>query len=116
MKTIVLDNGLLLEPETEFEKDMLLKTFRSGVNHQAFIKTGLTLNDVLGLKVVPNETKKEEKIKNFKDWWELFESKNRKGSMTKKEIAEETWHAGQSAVGVMKVYDYGKAEPPEFDE
>ena len=57
MKVSILKDHLLVVPETEFEEDWLLNLYQQGVDHSAFIKTGLTLNDILGLKIVPRKEK-----------------------------------------------------------
>lgn len=54
MKVEILDDGLMVVPETEFEEKILVKMFSSNTNpegYRAFIKTGLTPADVMGLKI-----------------------------------------------------------------
>ena len=60
MKICKEKDALILEPETEFERDTLLDLYGLGASHTAFIKTGITLADVVGLKI---PFKKDEKAK-----------------------------------------------------
>ena len=51
MNIKIVENGLLLEPETKFEQDTLCKILPMGVTHKAFIKTGLSGDEIIGLKI-----------------------------------------------------------------
>jgi hypothetical protein len=51
MEIHITDDGLMIVPETEFEKDYLQHTFPGGHTYKAFLKTGLTIDDVIGLKI-----------------------------------------------------------------
>ena len=48
------NNQILIVPETDFETMWLNQNFNVNYGNKitAFIKTGLTINDVLGLKIV----------------------------------------------------------------
>lgn len=45
----------MIIPETDFEQDVLCEIFPSGVTHKAFIKTGITSSEIIGLKVERSE-------------------------------------------------------------
>ena len=54
------ENGLLIVPDTKFETQYISRTFHVKDGEiQAFVKSGLTLADVIGLKItVPPQDKK----------------------------------------------------------
>ena len=45
--------GLVIAPETYFEEEWLRTNFPAGVTCEAFLKTGLTPSETIGLKVKP---------------------------------------------------------------
>ena len=48
----VLGNDcLMLVPETDFEKTMLTNMYSVGNEYKAFIKTGATASEIVGLKI-----------------------------------------------------------------
>jgi len=54
MKVEIVENGLMVVPETDFEKDWLVNTFFSladDIDIIAFLKDGAEANDLRGLKV-----------------------------------------------------------------
>jgi len=55
MKVEILDDGLIIVPETQFEEKMLVKMYcrKDDKCFTAFIKCGTTPADVIGLKI-PN--------------------------------------------------------------
>ena len=55
MRVEIIKGGLLIAPETEFEKQMLTKMCPHGKDLKAFLKCGLSTSEVLGIKVVTEE-------------------------------------------------------------
>lgn len=43
--------GLMIVPESDFERDFLTGVYDGRQNYTAFLKTGLSLKDVIGLKI-----------------------------------------------------------------
>jgi len=58
MKVKLDGNGLLIMPETEFEDNWLRKNYREDTNKEikTFLKTGLTAQETVGLKVYKEES------------------------------------------------------------
>jgi hypothetical protein len=52
-----VDKGILIIPETDFELQFLKKIFtgHTGETYQAFLKTGQTPSDVVGLKITSSK-------------------------------------------------------------
>ena len=55
MEIKINKDSIMLAPETEFERDTLKSMFPNGHTYKAFIKTGLSINDVVGLKITNKE-------------------------------------------------------------
>ena len=53
MKIEIIKNGLIIVPETNFEAEYITQ-FQLSKN-ECFVKTGTTLNDIVGLKIVKKE-------------------------------------------------------------
>ena len=52
MEIHITKDGLLIVPETEFEKDYLQHNYgKMEHKYKIFLKTGLTIEDVVGLKI-----------------------------------------------------------------
>ena len=68
MKVDICREGLIIEPETDFESSYIRESFRSQTsNIKCFIKCGLTSAELIGIKVcfpqdVPEVERKTEKI------------------------------------------------------
>ncbi len=58
IKILSKEKGLMIVPETEFERDYL-KKFQN-VKLVSFIKTGVDLTDVLGLKIHIDDKAKDD--------------------------------------------------------
>jgi len=44
---------LIVSPETDFERDWISSKFELGTQHKAWIKTGLSASDLIGIIVEP---------------------------------------------------------------
>jgi len=55
MKVEVTDKGFLVVPETDFEKDYLVRTFVNCKERLVTIKYGLSLDDLISVKVVNDD-------------------------------------------------------------
>ena len=51
MKTLVAEDGLLIEPETAFEKRWLCLKFDNSLEKSVYIKRGPTDSFIIGLKI-----------------------------------------------------------------
>ena len=52
MKVSICKGGLIIEPETDFEDSYIREAFRLQTdNIKCFVKTGLTLSDLIGIKI-----------------------------------------------------------------
>jgi hypothetical protein len=57
MKVRITDDGIIIVPETDFEEDYLRKDFKG--NPKSFLKHGVTLKELIGLKICKSEPLKE---------------------------------------------------------
>jgi len=51
MKLELLNDGLLIVPETDFEKEYIETNFEKGKDLKAFVKCGLSPADLIGIKI-----------------------------------------------------------------
>ena len=56
MKVEICRDRLLIVPETNFEIDWIHSKFEIGVTHKAWLRTGLSASDLLGIIVAPDPT------------------------------------------------------------
>ena len=59
--------GLLIFAETEFEAELLTKMFQPGSDHKAWIKSGQTPADTIGLVVEPVKKAVEPPVKKVEE-------------------------------------------------
>ena len=52
MKIQIVETGLIIFPETEFEEDWMVNFLPHGKEGTVFLKTGLTIKDIVGLKIL----------------------------------------------------------------
>lgn len=57
MKTELFDGKIMVIPETDLEADLLYSIYTQGVSHTAFVKTGMSLGDRLGVLINPSKEK-----------------------------------------------------------
>ena len=62
MKIIVNDNGLLIEPETDFEESYL-ENLQYNNKLEVYLKHGMSLSSIIGLKIT-RSSNKPQKEKN----------------------------------------------------
>jgi len=55
MRIKILEDGLLIEPETDFEIQWAEGFIRRGETGRAFLKCGMTPTEVLGIKILAGE-------------------------------------------------------------
>jgi hypothetical protein len=56
MKVKIVDDGLIIVPETDFEDSYLRNNFL-GNSLKAFLKHGLSVKDLIGLKILKGDGK-----------------------------------------------------------
>jgi len=54
MKVSIVDDGLMIEPETEFETQYISNMRKFPI--KSFVKCGLTPKDVLGIKILSDKS------------------------------------------------------------
>jgi len=59
MKIRIIEGGLILLPETEFEELALVEILPHSVTHKAFIKTGLSPAEIVGLRIERKDASKK---------------------------------------------------------
>lgn len=61
MKVILDKGGLLVMPETEFEESTLEELFPLGLTFPAYLKTGVTVAETVGIRIKNEPIKQENK-------------------------------------------------------
>lgn len=64
MKVEILEDGLIIVPESDFEEQYLRKTFACK-KLEAFLKHGLSVKDLIGLKIKPLQNEKTQFTEDF---------------------------------------------------
>jgi len=55
MQVETIENGFLVIPDTNFESDYLAKTFVNNKERKVVVRSGLSVADVMSIKVTTNE-------------------------------------------------------------